>query len=373
MNLSNYQNRVYKLILVIILTTSMVYNYSLMFSTIDTSTLDRLVIISLAGFYIIFKFIIKNINYYNVIVIFLFLILCFVIKNKELMLLCTFCIAYLQVKPQDVIDVYMYSLGATLVINFLYAIINNNIHNIQGEGFSFGFSNQNTTSFFLALFLILLIIHRSKPYGNFRLSLENICFLLIGLVLNIVFFNDLTVSIFLIVFLTLNLISPKFFDLKITKFLVIIVPFLLIFLTLFLANNYNPLVNWMVKCNDLLSGRLNIWNYYFSRMPIQLISHNELFVISWGINYTPHQGAFDGSYAYLLYVFGYLFSALYVCGLSLCNYKLIKYKKYSIFVLLIALELVGFSENQMFSYACSFTSIFALLSFHKDWLIEKRS
>ena len=35
---------------------------------------------------------------------------------------------------------------------------------------------------------------------------------------------------------------------------------------------------------------------------------------------------------------------------------------------MIGLELVGFSENQMFSYAYSFASVFAILSFNKNWL-----
>ena len=97
-------------------------------------------------------------------------------------------------------------------------------------------------------------------------------------------------------------------------------------------------------------------------MPLKVLSQNKIFVYSWGVNYTPHQGAFDGSYAYLLYIYGYLFTIIYIILLCLCNYKLLKYKQYRLLTIMIVLEIIGFSENQMFSYLCSFTSIFAMLS-----------
>ena len=360
----NY-NIIYKTAVIVLLTFSMLYNYSNIFVNTDTSLLDKIIVASLLCLYILFKFADNYISKSDIAIVIFLLLIWFIFKRTELLVLILLCCVCLRISPQDVINIYKNIIFYLLIINFLYSIITNNFYNLQGQDISFGFSNQNQTSFFISL-LLAIIVFQNRIKQN--LKILNLILLMVGIGIDIKVFGDLTAAIFLLLILIFILLPSNIVNSKIIKLLVLILPFALTIITYFLAIDYNPLIDWMAKLNHLLSDRLNIWNYYFSQSHIQLISKNELFVISWGSNYTPHQGAFDSSYAYLLYIFGYLFTSIYIIGLSICNYKLLKSKKYNLLFLLLAIEISGFTENQMFSYVSSFTSIYALLSFHKYWL-----
>ena len=125
--------------------------------------------------------------------------------------------------------------------------------------------------------------------------------------------------------------------------------------------------NWLFELNKVITMRPVIWNYFFTRYPIQLTNGNPIIIGKIGFEYTPGQGAFDGSYAYLLYTRGILFTIIVVLGLSIATYQLIQSKNNIILYFLICLELVGFSENILYSYGLSFGIIFAFLAYRFTW------
>lgn len=360
--------------LTILMVITILRQYSLIIQNVVSAyggVIDAIICILFLGMYVLFYSIRKKISVNEIAFIFLMVILFLIFRKQQLFILLIYAIAFMVISPERVVYVYRNAILFAVIINTTLALVTHHIYNSQGEALAFGFGNQNTTAFYLS-FLIILFSFYSDSFGKLkqRFNFKFFIFYLIIFLLVIFLFNDMTAALLMVMYAFLSLLINKttLFKNQLFCILIVIFPFFLLFITYWLAMNYGY-VTWTLNLDKLLSGRLNIWHYYFSRMPIDLISNNRLFVISaWGNDYTPHQGLFDGSYAYILYIFGFLFSIFYTLGIALCNYKLIKYKKYLLLSLMIGLELVGFSENQMFSYAYSFASVFAILSFNKNWL-----
>ncbi|MBB1070186.1 hypothetical protein H5S40_08480 [Limosilactobacillus sp. RRLNB_1_1] len=374
----NEKNGWYTGLLTLILGIEILMQYSIVFANISNQyggTINSIVCTILVVAYCIN--IIQNgkLKLDNIILIILFLVILLIIQKNQILELFIFCIAFLNVTPITTIYIYRNGIFISYIINMVLAIVTHHLYNTEGDTIALGFGNQNTAAFFLA-FLVILFLIKKDMTGNLFLKVNWRTSILLIFTLIIVYFlfGDMTATILIVSFFIFQYIIP-WLTVRVHKVILlflIVFPVFLTYSTYWLAMNYGNSL-WIMKLNTLLSGRLNIWNYYFIRMPIKLISNNRIFVVSaWGNDYTPHQGLFDGSYAYMLYIIGLLFTIIYVLGLVICNYRLLKYKKYLLLSLILSLELVGFSENQMFSYAYSFTSIFALLSFHRSW-IRKRS
>lgn len=308
----------------------------------------------------------------NLVYIFCMIIIFCVIRKQQILYLFIFCFAFMHLSPYETINVYRQGILYAVSINIILAMLTHNLYNLNGDAIALGFVNQNTIAYCIASLGVLFSICEVR---NGELEVKRNYkwqfIVLITLLITYFVFGDMTASIFIIIFEMLQRLLSK---LNLTKhkimgFLLCIYPLFLAYCSYWLAVNFNMGSSWMIKLDRLLSGRLNIWHYYFTRMPIKLISTNRIFVVSaWGNDYTPHQGAFDGTYAYLLYIIGIIFTLIYVAGLAICNYKLMKYNQWMLLSLMLSLELIAFSENTPYSYALSFTSIFAMLSFHKDWL-----
>lgn len=366
----------YTVSLITLMVITILRQYSLIFQNITSTygkVIDIIICILFASIYLLFYSVKGKININETIFVFLMLIIFAVFSKQQLFILLMYSIAFTIVSPETVVYIYRNAILFAFFINTVFSLITHRIYNSQGEALAFGFGNQNTTAFYLG-FLIILFSFYEDGVGNLkqRFSLKFYVFYSIVFLLVTFLFKDMTVTLLMVIYILLSITinNTSLINNRLFCMLVIITPFLLLLATYWLTINYGY-VTWTLNLDRLLSGRINIWHYYFSRMPIELISNNRIFVISaWGNDYTPHQGLFDGSYAYMLYIFGFLFSIFYTLGVSLCNYKLIKYKKYVLLSMMIGLELVGFTENQMFSYAYSFASIFAILSFNKNWFRE---
>lgn len=372
----NLQNKTewYSKTLTFIIIVLILKQYSLVFAGINTAygeLINYILCIILLLIYILYDIQENSIKINNIVLGFCFVILFIIFRKQQLLLLFVFSFSFLHITPLKSVFVYRDAIFLAVVINFVLAIFTHNLLNTNREAIAFGFGNQNTIGFYLILGGILFSL---KEDGTGKLTIKSNSYIYILLLIDTLvvtmFFDDFTALILILVFL----ISYYFFtrtnvlSKKVICNFIEILPLILAWLTYWLAMNYGR-YSWINSLDQLISGRINIWNYYFTRMPIKLFSNNYLFVVSaWGSNYTPHQGLFDGTYAYLLYILGVLFTAIYVLGLMICNYKLITSKRYVILALMIAIEVCGFSENILYSISCCFGSVFALLSFHNSWV-----
>lgn len=364
----------YLLIIIFSIIISIFYQYSIVFEVLNDyrNWINYILCLILISSYILYDFQ-SGKAYLNNLVYMLFMLLIFcVLKKQQLLLLFVFCFAFMHLNPYQTINVYRKAILYAFFINLILAALTHNLYNSFGDAIALGFGNQNTTAYCIEFLLILFSIYQGEEDElKVKKSIQWQFFILISTILTWIVFNDTTATIFIISFEILQRLFQKSNILRnvIIKIIICILPLFLLYSSYWLAINYSSNSRWLIEFDQLLSARLNIWHYYFIRMPISLISNNRIFVISaWGNDYTPHQGAFDGTYAYLLYVIGILFAVIYVIGLGICNYKLIKYKQQVLLALMLSLELIAFSENTPYSYAVSFASIFALLSFHRSWL-----
>ena len=118
----------------------------------------------------------------------------------------------------------------------------------------------------------------------------------------------------------------------------------------------------------LSTSRLLMWNYYFMHQPLTLQGNRINVIKGWGLFYTPGQGMFDGSYAYMLFVYGLIFSIVLFIGLALANFKLAWSGNYMLAIIMMVIEISGFTENQMVSVMISFAAIFALIAYMPKWI-----
>lgn len=354
----------YNTILTVLITVLTLKEYSLMFTNSPYMAVITNGVLGIMFFMYVLKLTSnEKITVNDSVFILLLLLMIFFLRKKQLLELSVICLTFLPLKPNETIKVYRNSLVLSLLVALVYGLLTGKLYSLDRGTFTMGMGNENSTGFLLAL-LATIILSESQDINNKK---NLFLYILIMLVENFVF-GDRTAVIMLVVFPLILKITYKFSTAKILKFGLIIFPEVMAYATYWVIINFHR-YGFLVTLNHLLSDRINIWNYYFTRMPISLISKNKIFVVSaWGADYTPHQGLFDGSYAYILYSIGIAFMIIYILGLSLCNYKLLKSNQLGMLALIVTLEVAGFSENGLFSYAFSFGSIFALMGYHKTWL-----
>lgn len=358
----------YNTILTVLITVLTLKEYSLMFTNSPYMAVITNGVLGIMFFMYVLKLTSnEKITVNDSVFILLLLLIIFFLRKKQLLELCVICLAFLPLSPNETIKIYRNSSALALLIAFVYGLLTGKLYSLDRGTFTMGMGNENSAGFLLALIATIILLDSQGANKKKSVSF----YILVMIVENFVF-GDRTALIMLVLFPLILKIMYKFSMTKFLKLGVIIFPGIMAYATYWMTINF-PRYGFLVTLNHLLSDRINIWNYYFTRMPISLISKNKIFVVStWGSDYTPHQGLFDGSYAYILYSIGIAFMIIYILGLSLCNYKLLKSNQLGMLALIVTLEVAGFSENGLFSYAFSFGSIFALMGYHETWLTRGR-
>lgn len=342
---------------------------------VDYAPMFNLVMIAvMAGLGLLYIFVIDNRRLQSNIVFLglLFLLVVFFRRMYYLQLVATI-ILFMPMRPVDVFDIYRKGIVISVLVTFLTGILIGQLHNTNTFTgvFTFGFGNENQTGFYFAFLVIAWLF---KISGN-KLFLKtnwikNLVFISIMLYQYFVI-NDKTALGFMVV--VAGLIIVRKYIKGWIYYLSIIFPTGLSYLSYWLAMNYAD-TNWTYQLNKIVTMRPQIWNWYFTHYPISLWGGNQIkaVVSSFGYNYTPGQGLFDGTYAFLLYSYGIVYTIIFVVGLTLANVYLIKNKLYYLFFIILGLELVGFSENILFSTAFSFGAIFALMAFNPGWFKQNQ-
>lgn len=309
----------------------------------------------------------KNRQLVQDIVFILFLVLIVIFFRKMVIFqIVSVVIAFLPVTANDTWLAYRNGIIISVILAFIFGLLGYSLYNTNTyDGvLTLGFVNENQIGYYLAFIAISLLFRFSDHSLQLNVNWWNGIFYVIVLLVNNRIFQDNTAVVLMIMFALFILVKNKIKNWVLMIF-ILLAPFMTYFTYWISMNFYSS--NWTGKFNDLVTMRPEIWNYFFTRYPISLFGGNQIIVSKFGYDYTPGQGAFDGSYAYMLYSLGILFTIFVVVGLSLAVYQLVRAKNYYVLVYLICLEFVGFSENIMYSYSLSFAIIFAFLAYRFTW------
>ncbi|UTF47667.1 hypothetical protein [Limosilactobacillus fermentum] len=309
----------------------------------------------------------KNRQLVQDIVFILFLVLIVIFFRKMVIFqIVSVVIAFLPVTANDTWLAYRNGIIISVILAFIFGLLGYSLYNTNTyDGvLTLGFVNENEIGYYLAFIAISLLFRFSDHSLQLNVNWWNGIFYVIVLLVNNRIFQDNTAVVLMIMFALFVLVKNKIKNWVLMIF-ILLAPFMTCFTYWISMNFYSS--NWTGKFNDLVTMRPEIWNYFFTRYPISLFGGNQIIVSKFGYDYTPGQGSFDGSYAYMLYSLGILFTIFVVVGLSLAVYQLVRAKNYYVLVYLICLEFVGFSENIMYSYSLSFAIIFAFLAYRFTW------
>ncbi|UUC15470.1 hypothetical protein [Limosilactobacillus fermentum] len=313
----------------------------------------------------------KDIHLVQDIVFILFLaVIVIFFHQMSILQIAAVVIAFLPTDPLGALKAYRNGILISIIVTFLFGFFYGMHNTTTYDGvFTFGFTNENQTGYYFAFIAMcsLFIIEDRKIRLN--VNWQKVVMYVIILLLNYILFQDNTVTISMAVFVLLVMFNHMIW--RWMLMISIILAPILTYASYWIAMNYYS-GNWLFELNKVFTMRPVIWNYFFTRYPIQLTKGNPIVVGNIGFEYTPGQGAFDGTYAYLLYSYGILFTIIVILGLSLATYQLIQSKNNIILYFLICLELVGFSENILYSYSLSFGIIFAFLAYRFTWFQKEK-
>ena len=237
-----------------------------------------------------------------------------------------------------------------------------NVNSFIREGktrYTLGFIHPNTTAFYLFILAceyLYINRHNSKKYSY-----------IIPLFYEIIIYfvtDSRTAFYVLFIIIVLNYIvkicnkkNIKIFDNKIIKIILKNSFFIFTIITIILTNIYIKGDSISFKLNNLTSGRLKLFSYFFENYNINLFGNvlNEYYVL-------------DSSYLRLILGFGlitYLF--YYIVFYKEIDFSL-KNKDYTMVVILIGILIYGLTENSMYKSTLNvFILLFSNVIFKKDW------
>lgn len=131
------------------------------------------------------------------------------------------------------------------------------------------------------------------------------------------------------------------------------------FLSIYVASNFSSTDDFWNRVNDLLSGRAEIWQYYYQAMPIKLLGN--LQTINQKTMGVVGFGAFDGAFIQFLLTFGVASIFLIFCLFILTSTKkghLSDKRILSIIILPIVLS--GFTETN--GFLVTFSPLYFMVS-----------
>lgn len=302
---------------------------------------------------------------------FLFLLICslFIWKfSYSIINIVALGIIFFSFSPEKVLKVFRWIMLILIIMGIISSLtgIAPMYDSITGV-FTLGFLNENGLGSAIEILAILIMFDYSKEDKlEISFSIYKWLIYLFVLLINFFFLNDstavLTMFIFLIYVVFLRVIKKSRF----LKFVILVTPMLLSYISVWLGFHFNASSSWMLKLNSMLTFRPSIWNYYCNRVQLSLLSSNYFNTQEEYVRF--FNGALDGSYIYALISMGWLYLILIVLGCTLCNYKLLKNRKYELLGFIFVMEIAGFSEGILTNIwlGCSF--IYIILSYNPKWI-----
>lgn len=283
----------------------------------------------------------------------------------------TLTLVYSRLSIKDIISNCKYSiLCSTLAVVFLSLSGILNIYDPQGTGLSLGFNNVNQLGFYLAFLAILFTFRIGEQNSMITLKYNryNITFLVFVVIFDFLIIQDNTASVMVLFFYLASLFKTIA---NYLKPLIIILPIVLTIFAYWAGFHYSQ-YHFLETIDSIVTRRIFIWNHYLTNFPLTKFGAN------WKVDPNFINGFFDGAYIYYGIFYGIVILSVLLIGLALTNYKLVKSNQVILLILIISLEIVGFSENALFAYVQSPGLIFAFLGyfpgyFRRDNTIEENT
>lgn len=316
---------------------------------------SRLFLISLSILYIMF-FIKDWVNYrfgiydgLNFLILLLLLIISAYFNDKTMIGLIALS---LMIYIIDFKNIFLgYSVSQIFIFLFYFFLCIIGILPLWGNGrfLVLGLNNKNVAGFILLnIFLFLILRDTSSHLRNYGRRL----ILLMSIFVAWFFMKDRSVGILMVLTIIIFLILKPLKKInKVFKIIIISLPFLLTFFSVFLAINYGK-YDWIGKFDILLSSRIKIWHMYWNNFHLQLFPQN---VVYYKYNYTIGESllikeAVDGFFALAPLQHGMI---IFITIISLLSYTLKKaidkFNKKRLLILII-LILLCFTEYSPFIY-----------------------
>lgn len=285
-------------------------------------------------------------------------VFCFYKRDIDMIKFFIVCFASIQMDKKRILQSYFTGIlmGIFFVLSlFLLGLL----PKVNDDGLlSYGFRNPNSLGFLLfVLFGIFIIFLNFKKYFIlliFCILLPFLCFKL----------EDHTAAILLTLNYFLYLVNPfwkKLVNLRISKWLLSLLPFILTFTAIWIGRNYYTYY-WMQKLNEVFTSRPALWNFYLSNFPITK------FGVKLPENINFGHGAFDGAYVTFPILNGYIVFGIMLLILSFGLFFSAKRKSYYLLPFMIVIIIYGFSENAPFInlYSPLFSVCLSLIAADKE-------
>lgn len=268
----------------------------------------------------------------------------------------TLTLVYSRLSIKDIISNYKYSiLYSTLAVVFLSLSGILSIYDPQGTGLSLGFNNVNQLGFYLGFLAILFTFRIGEQNSMITLKYNryNITFLVFVVIFEFLIIQDNTAGVMVLFFYLASLFKTTA---NYLKPLIIILPIVLTIFAYWAGFHYFQ-YHFLETIDSIVTRRIFIWNHYLTSFPLTKFGTN------WQADPNFINGFFDGAYIYYGIFYGIVILSVLLIGLALTNYKLVKSNQVILLILIISLEIVGFSENALFAYVQSPGLIFAFLGY----------
>lgn len=316
---------------------------------------SKISLIILAIFFIIF-FIKDWINYkfkiydgLNFLILLLMLIISAYFNDKVIIGLIILSLIIYTIDFKDIFFEYFISQIFIFLFYFFLCIIGILPLWSNGKFLVLGFNNKNIAGFILLnIFLFLILLNINSSFKNYIRDL----ILLLSFLVAWFFMKDRSVGILMmltgIIFLILKQLKRIN---KLFKIIIISLPFILTFLSIFLAVNYGK-YDWINKLDILLSSRIQIWHTYWNTFHLQLFPQN---IDYYKYNFTIGESllikeAQDGFFALAPLQHGLIIFITIILLLSYTLKKIVdKFNKKQLLIFII-LVLLCFTEYSPFIY-----------------------
>lgn len=234
----------------------------------------------------------------------------------------------------ELIKVYGFSQIITLVYTASLAFLGlRQLYNVQDGVLELGFRQKNLAGYYI--FVISFIIFKFLKNKGI---LKNILALLILFSIEYFLIKDRTASYLIVLFFIVfeyGLIAKN----KISMIVISLLPIVLTFFSLFLAENiWN--YTWISKFDYILTSRIQLWAYYTNAYSISWLPQN----ITTSFHSMYGSIPFDNAYLYYLLNEGLLQFSLIIILIVCALYLACKNKDIFIFSMLITLILYNFTE-----------------------------
>lgn len=358
----NLRNRTYKAITFLLLILSI---FTIQNNNHNNQFQFIVIIVSLAiailGF---IEILFSGLTFQKIIFNLLIVVILFIFKfNNFLVIPACLAIAFINYSPELVVHSYYISSIWNLIVTCLTAIVGfGPMFNSSDGVLTLGYSNENSfglvITFLALLFYIQLKLYKSRTNWFYI----KIVFIFLTLFIDYFVIDDKTMFIVFIAFVVLSILlkSNKLVVLILVKFIGIILPFSLLYLSWLFTKDFGSMQN-SFKINEIMSNRLYMWNWYYQKMGVSFLPP------SLHLSGFDFWGTIDGSYTLFLLQYGVCLTILVTILLAICNYLLYKNNKYILFSLMLSFELGAFCENILQFYTLTFVLIFAICSIYPGW------